>query len=363
MNTSIQRANADFDWGIHHLRAFAIVCILIEHLWWNIGLFRQAQAFFVGSTIYFLFISGYLCQYLERRRPTETKTYYRKKWTNVICPYLVWSLFTLAAVRFAGLHRIGVLPSEMVRWDGLPRILLFGWAQSPYWYVPFVSVLFLVSPWLWRRNTSELAWLFVVSFSFAVCLPFRPSTHLDGDPATAFLQYVYFAWSYLLGFLYARLKPRIDPFLESYAVPFLGFGILLGLGLSAPEAFEIECPSEIDSANATQSIVLGGSLARSFQKLFFLVPAVALANRFSGKRIALLDWLATSSFSMYFSHHFFVSDFVRLQDRLFSFVQPGAFGATFLQMAVTVLFVAFNLVLAMVLRKVLGRYSRRIVGS
>ena len=348
---------------MHHLRAFAIVCILIEHLWWNIGLFQPAQAFFVGSTFYFLFISGYLCQYLELRRPTETKTYYRKKCTNVICPYLVWSLFTIAVVWLGDVHRAGVLPPEMVRWGNLPRILLFGWAQAPYWYVPFVSVLFLVSPWLWRRNTSELAWLFLVSFSFAVCLPFRPSSHFDGNPAMAFFQYVYFVWSYLLGFLYARLKPRIDPFLESYAVPALGFGILLGLGLFAPEAFAIDCPSEIDPNDALRETVLGGSLARSFQKLFFLVPAIVLANRFSGKRIAVLDWLATCSFSMYFSHHFFVSDFVRLQDRLFSLVQPNAFGKTLLQMVVTILFVAFNLVLAMVLKKAFGRHSRRFIGS
>lgn len=363
MTMSVQRANGDFDWGMHHLRAFAIVCILIEHLWWNIGLFQPAQAFFVGSTFYFLFISGYLCQYLELRRPTETKTYYRKKWTNVICPYLVWSITTIAVVRFADVHRAGVLSPELVRWDNLSRLLLFGWAQAPYWYVPFVSVLFLVSPWLWQRKTSELAWLFLVSFSFAVCLPFRPSSHFDGNPAMAFFQYVYFVWSYLLGFLYARLKPRIDPFLESYAVPALGFGILLGLGLLAPEAFTIVCASEIDPNDALRETVLGGPLARSFQKLFFLVPAIVLANRFSGKRIAVLDWLATCSFSMYFSHHFFVSDFVRLQDRLFSLVQPNAFGKALLQMVVTILFVAFNLVLAMVLKKSFGRYSRRFIGA
>ncbi len=363
MNLSIQRANVEFDWGMHHLRAFAIVCILIEHLWWNIGLFQPTQAFFVGSTFYFLFISGYLCQYLELRRPTETKTYYRKKWINVISPYLIWSFFTIAVVRFAGLHRAGVLPSGMVRWDNIPHILLLGWAQASYWYIPFVCVLFFVSPGLWRLKTSELVWLFVVSFSFAVCLPFRPSSHFDGDPAMVFFRYVYFVWSYLLGFLYARLKPRIDPYLKSYAVPFLGFGILLGLGLLEPEAFAIVCPSEIDPNDALRETVLGGPLARSVQKLFFLVPAVVLANRFSGKRIAVLDWLATCSFSMYFSHHFFVSDFVRLKDRLFSLVQPNAFGKTFLQIVVTVLFVAFNLVLAMVLKKAFGRHSRRFIGS
>ena len=298
MNKSVQRANGDFDWGMHHLRAFAIVCIMVNHLWCHAGLFETAKAFLVGSTFYFLFISGYLCQYLELRRPTETKTYYRKKWTNVICPYLVWSLFTIAVVRFAGLHHVGVLPLGMARWDNIPHILLFGWAQATYWYIPFVCILFLVSPWLWRRKTSKLAWLFLISFSFAVCLPFRPSSHFDGNPVMAFFQYVYFVWSYLLGFLYARLKPRIDPYLKSYAVPFLGFGILLGLGLLEPEAFAIVCPSEIDPNDALRETVLGGPLARSVQKLFFLVPAVVLATRFSGKRIAVLDWLATCSFSM-----------------------------------------------------------------
>ena len=363
MNLSIQRANVDFDWGMHHLRAFAIVCILIEHLWMHIGLFRQAQAFFIGSTFYFLFISGYLCQYLAFRRSIAPKTYYRKKWTNVICPYLAWSVFTLAIVRIMNIRRAGVIPPEMVRWDNLPHIFLFGWAQGSYWYIPFVCVLFLVSPWLWKLKTSELVWLFVVSVSFAICYPFRPSSHFDGNPAMVFFQYAYFSWSYLLGLLYARLKPKIDPYLQSYAIPAFGFGMLLGLGLLAPEKFAIVCPSEIDPNDALRETVLSGPLARSFQKLFFIVPAVVLAIRFTGKRIAVLDWLATYSFTMYFSHLLFLSDFVRLQDWLFSLVQPNAFGKTFLQIVVTVLFVAFNLLLAMCLKKVFGRHSRFFVGS
>ena len=53
---------SDFDWGMHYLRGFAIVMILLTHFFGCIGPKWVKPAFFSGSTVYFLFISGYLCQ-------------------------------------------------------------------------------------------------------------------------------------------------------------------------------------------------------------------------------------------------------------------------------------------------------------
>ena len=349
-----------FDWGMHYLRAFAIVCILLEHLWWYIGLYEEARAYLHGSSIYFLFISGYLCQHLSARRPSSAKTYYRRKIENIISPYLMWSLLTILFVWITGQTRIGVISPDKICWANLPRILLLGWAQGPYWYIPFVSGLFLVSPSLTRIGDARMLHVFLVSFALAVCIPIRPWSE---EFIPYVLRYSYFGWSYFLGFLYARFKGRIDPFLNLYVGPALVLGILLGLRLQQPDWFIFGYPSYDSPEPDSIAFILGGSLAQSLQKLFFLVPAVALSNRLTRKRIPILDWLATYSFTLYFTHHFFVQDFVRLQNSLFTVLEPGPIGILPIQLGLSALFIAFNLVLAMALKGLFGRWSRRFIGA
>jgi len=345
---------------MHYLRAFAIVCILLEHLWWYIGLYEEARAYLHGSSIYFLFISGYLCQHLSSRRPSSAKTYYRRKIENVISPYLMWSLLTILFVWITGQTRIGVISPDKICWANLPRILLLGWAQGPYWYIPFVSGLFLISPLLTRIGDARMLHVFLIFFALAICIPIRPWSE---EFVPYVLRYSYFGWSFFLGFLYARFKRRIDPFLNLYVGPALVLGILLGLRLLQPDWFTFGYPSYDFPEPDSIAFILGGSLAQSLQKLFFLVPAVSLANHFSRKHIVVLDWLATYSFSLYFTHHFFVQDFVRLQKWLFTVLEPGPLVILPLQLGLSVLFIAFNLVLAMVLKKLFGRWSRRFIGA
>lgn len=351
-----------FDWGVHYLRAFAIVCILLNHLWWWMSP-RAARAFFVGSTIYFLFISGYLCEYLAIRHPTDPKTYYRRKCTNVVCPYLFWSLLVLLVVHYTGTERVGVISPDILSWRNLPRVFLFGWAQIPYWYIPFVCILFLVSPYLVRLNNRGLILLFFAFVSLAACIPVRPDARIDGDPVSFVLQYTCFGWSYLLGFVYARFKSKIDPYLNGFAIPSLAFGVLLGFRTLHPEWFVLSCISS-DALKPFSSIfVLGGWPAQALQKLFFLVPVIVLSNRFSGKRMALLDCLAKCSFTMYFAHYFFVTDFVRLYRMILPEFSSGPILRGVVICGVSLLFVMFNLFLSMILKRLFGRWSRRFVGS
>ena len=214
-----------------------------------------------------------------------------------------------------------------------------------------------------KLSTKALVWLVIVSSGFAVCFPFRPAAHIDGRLMLFFFQYVCFGWCYLLGFLYARIKTMIDPFLPKYVIPTLFLGLLLGFAALAPDLFILHCCSDVDPIPDTHAIVLMGSSARSFQKLLFLVPAIVLTNKFSKCRIRVLDWLATCSFTMYFTHQLFVKDFVVVQDWLFVHCGGGQLAQCGLRLLVTVLFISFNLLLAMFLKKMFGRYSRCIIGS
>lgn len=338
-----------FDWGMHYMRGFAIVCIMLTHFFGQTGAARFSVAFLRSSTIYFLFISGYLCQYLANRRKVDTGQYYLAKLKNVISPYVICSFATMAAVCLLQGHRVCVISPAQISIRSVPNILLLGWAQRQYWYIPFVVVLFLVSPWLTRIGNRSLLWLLVVSFFTAVCLPWRPPSYMTWHPGVALYRYVYFSWGYLLGFAYARWKAQIDPHLHAYAIPALLLGMLLG--------FHEMFPSSIPSR-----FVLSGSFAWTLQKLFFLVPVLWIANRIRSIRIPLFDWLATYSFTLFFLHYFFVQDYIALV------AWAGkATSCTVLQICahigLAVVFMAQNLLLAFMLKKVCGHWSRQFIGA
>lgn len=236
---------------------------MLTHFFGQTGAARFSVAFLRSSTIYFLFISGYLCQYLANRRKVDTGQYYLAKLKNVISPYVVCSFATMAAVCLLQGHRVCVISPAHISIRSVPNILLLGWAQRQYWYIPFVVVLFLVSPWLTRIGNRSLLWLLVVSFFTAVCLPWRPPSYMTWHPGVALYRYVYFSWGYLLGFAYARWKAQIDPHLHAYAIPALLLGTLLGFH----EMFPASIPSRF---------VLSGSFAWTLQNSFSSFPSSGL---------------------------------------------------------------------------------------
>lgn len=343
---------ADFDWGMHYLRGFAIICILLTHFFAWTGASKFSRAFLRSSTIFFLFISGYLCQYLASRRPLDTRKYYVSKLKNVIAPYVVCSLATMAAVLVIQSKTIGVIKPSQISLAAIPNTLLLGWAQRQYWYIPYVAVLFVFSPWLSRARDRTIVWLVAVSFLLAVCFPYRPPTHTKWIFSKFLYRYAYFTWGYLVGFLYARWKDPIDRHLREYLVPALFLGIAMGLNVLLPEG-----------AAWKPAHILSGDLAYSLQKLFFLVPVLCAANRLRSVRISLFDMLATYSFTLFFLHYFFVGDYAVLQKWAFSAVGSGSVLRLGVRIGLATVFVFQNLLLAVSLKKACGRWSRSIIGS
>lgn len=353
VQTSIPRSGKTrdgFDWGMHYMRGFAIVCIMLTHFCGKTGWEQFSIGFLRSSTIYFLFISGYLCQYLAFRRPVDTGQYYLSKLKNVISPYVICSFATMAAVCLLQDKRVCVISPSAISVRALPNILLLGWAQRQYWYIPFVVILFLFSPWLTRISNRRLLWLLVVSFFAAICLPWRPPSYMTWHPIVALYRYAYFSWGYLLGFAYARWKAQIDPHLHAYVIPALLLGTLLGV----QEMFPTIIPPRL---------VLSGSFAWTLQKLFFLVPVLWIANRIRSIRIPLFDWLATYSFTLYFLHYFFVQDYIAFVALAGKVIGPCTFLQTCAHIGLAVVFVAQNLLLALMLKKVCGHWSRQFIGA
>ena len=325
----------NFDWGMHYFRAFAILMIMATHYASRFGYSRFCDTFLSSSTIYFLFISGYLCQYIDCRRRDTPLAYYRKKLLNVICPFVLFSIvFLYARHALCGIGSI--------------RDVLLGRAQVPYWYIPFVSLLFAISPLLCRMRNGLLLSVFGISAFMFVVFPFRPGTAFNLSWPYTFYLYSYFSVFYVLGFVYCRFKDPVDRWINSRLnlLLFVGGGIVSAILLWDPNVLGVSCFSRGLVVGAQRSCVLA----------VFLI----LLGHLRTRKIRLLDWLAQYSFTLYFIHFGLFARTGRFHDVLISYIPLPVIAA---DCVVFCIYLAGMLFSAMVFKNVLGRHSRMLLGT
>ena len=322
-----------FDWGMHYFRAFAILTIMATHYAGSFGYYDLVEVALTSSTIYFLFISGYLCQYIDQKRREEPASYYKKKLLNVIAPFVVFSLV------------FGYMKGMLGFNFAFIKAMLCGEVQGQYWYIPFVSGLFLVSPFICRMSGKMLATTTIASFVLFLIFPFRPGGFALAWPHTFYL-YTYFTVFYIIGFVYCRYKETIDQTVRPYWYVFLGGGVFLLFMLWHPDILRLKCVER--------------GLAIGLQRFCFLVCALLGLSFLKDKKIWILDNLAKYSFTLYFIHFGFFAQTHAIHDRLITMLpMPAVVSDLFIFAA----YVGVMLACAILAKIVLGKFSRSIIGS
>ena len=331
----------NFDWATHYFRGFAILCIVMTH-WLDIfGSSELSCLFFKSSTIYFLFISGYLCQYIYDRKHLGWFDYYQKKVVNVVAPFLICSVATVLAVLIIGVNRQAVIGANGLLLADLVRLVATGHAQMPYWYIPFVMVLFLISPLLCRISTPGVVAAFVGTFLMAIVFPSRSyDGFVIAFPSTFYL-YTYFSCYYVLGFVYCRCKSSIDTFLKNYWWVFVGVAVITILG-----------------GYIRRLQLVDGALRMSIVRVCTMAVVIPLLNKIANRRIALLNLLAKYSFTIFFIHAFFLADAVKLGGFF-----PRCVPALAANLILLIGYFVAILVMAVLLKVAFGKNSRMFIGS
>ena len=153
-----------FDMPLHYFRVVAILAIVFLH---TISFSTQniihnsvvLTLFWFGS-FYFVFISGYLCSFIESQRETSTIQFYFRKLRNVLCPYVVWTVIIWFFFYFFNGNSYHDLLSAL---PGLIYVLINGSMQGQYWYIVFIGFCFLITPILFRLGSKQLIILTVIS--------------------------------------------------------------------------------------------------------------------------------------------------------------------------------------------------------
>lgn len=322
-----------FDWQMHYFRAFAILMIMATHYCGVFGFDGPDRFFFRSSTIFFLFISGYLCQHIFNRRPQTPQVYGMKKLANVISPFLVFSI------------AIGLMRGDSPASAGFWRDVLMGRMQLQYWYIPFVSLLFLVSPALCRLKDSVLMPLAAVSLVLLSTFPVRPQPVFALAWPHAFHLYVYFTFFYLLGFVYCRRKVQIFEVLKRNSVLLAILAVLVSAVMPFAPALGLETAG-LDALHAVHKTLLGAVV-------------LVVLDRVKDRKVWILDQLAKCSFTLYFIHLGIFLQTVKLHDSAVSLIRIPLFA----EFVVFCAYVLAMLLAATLAKTVLGKWSRPIIAA
>ena len=345
--------------SFNHFRALAIVLIVASHCFalsnWNIDtIYEQYIACLItGGTVYFVFISGFLFHHVFYTRYNYFN-FVKKKTARILIPYLVLSLLTLFV--YFVLKEPPPKASDFFVGDGIfdTRIkpvllyLMSGATWVPYWFIPCIMLIFALSPlfiaFIRAKFTTQLT-LIILLFIVSIVMH-RPIGNIGPIQST-----LYFIPVYMIGIFCSVHKQRIYALLKGRDVWLLGVALFIA---------------------ALQLTIYGGGAWGSFHKEMFelsridlLLPQkivlclffMALLERYKDVDSQALNLLATSSFAVFFLHPFVILFFDKTQ--LFSYF-PIQGGFLYPMVVITVTFI--SIILALLIKKTCGKFSRNITG-
>lgn len=299
---------------INYLRAFAILLVVAGHtlLWGKYGTtIRLTNLYlFKGGTLLFVFIAGFLFQYLAYK--FEYKKYLITKFKNVILPY--WITMIPVAIIFA--VRLHNPEHFLVNYPPIARFLnvmcVGQIINGPLWFVPMITVFFLFAPVLLKLKKYKILWISILICSFITTIILsRPSfefgfVHYEGGGLLKwyfgyivyiFKSFLYFLSAYIIGMYsceifekhYDWIKSNIKQLTAIAFICFVYFGYLF--------VFVIKTSSyQMNISRFTLTFLM--------MFIFIMFEQQILKHKFLDK---CLNILADYSFGIFFIHMYFIN--------------------------------------------------------
>ncbi|ANT64916.1 acyltransferase family protein [Prosthecochloris sp. CIB 2401] len=344
--------------SLHYFRGFAIINIMIAHVWTgpsgDTSIYAQAtgiidtmrEVFFHNSTIYFIFVSGFLAEYLSATR--NPLRYYRKKFLYIILPYIIMSslwFFWSAQNNHIPEHDFLTASGTYLSW------LTYGQAQIQYWYIPFIAIIFVISPMIFNIPHTTFKWI-VAATSLLPLLGTRTATDIT------IFQFIYFLPVYLQGIYAAR---NYDTLLAITAQYKIGI-VLLIMASTGVLVFSNTQSLSFGVLNFSESM-------HYIQKAGILLIVLSFfEQRSRNAQAGMLDLFASYSFALYFTH---VTVSMYLVWKLLP--PPTFYSLSFFNSSIFMVFIASILYLlikivatllsCMIAKKITGRFSRFLIGA
>jgi len=296
--------------------------------------------FLVDATAWFVFISGYLFYYLEVNK-FKYADYLYKKIKYVVLPYLILSVPAIVVGLYFSRHVLyDLTPLNYVIWS----LLTGGMVVAPMWFIPMIVIFFLLTPFF--NFLAKSKYIYVVTFAgllFSI-LSSRP-VH-NANPVLSFL---HFAGFYLLGIVAAKNIKFLDGMASSVKtkIIFVSIAVFLVAGFLYP-GIESESGSFYEALGMVNYIIVG--------KLALLIAIFFAFEQYLDQRRESLGYLAKISFGLFFIHGFMTQVFGK-------FLQNIDYYSPFVKLIAEIVVVVFvSIVVVYVMKLLLGKWSRYVVG-
>jgi peptidoglycan/LPS O-acetylase OafA/YrhL len=322
---------------VHNFRGLAAIFIVTTH---TISLFdwsaspsveRILKYAFANGTVFFLFISGYLFEYLITR--FRTLDFWANKLRYVVLPYFLISI-PAVYISTTVMRREGLAADFYSQPIGFQiiELLLTGSHLAPFWFIPTIVAFYVAAPILhavFRTNLSF--WLLPLLFLIPVWF------WRDPNPA---LNLLHFLPIWVLGMACCRFRSHVEPMLVRWLWSLLLLVVVL---------------SVLEMELTTGTHTYWGYLQKSALSLFLL----ALLLRFGRAANGWFAWIGTLSFGVFFLHSYVITAAKLTLTKLNGELPAGSVSGLFLASLVAVL-VTSALVIAT--QRTLGPRSRMVIG-
>ncbi len=304
---------------INVFRGLAILLILMGHtlqIGPNGSLTRQITfEIFAGGTFLFVFIAGYLFQYLSYK--FEYKNYLKKKWQNVIIPYLITAIpGIIACLCIPYIYKNPFYGMNIFLEIG--AFITTGRVHNvPAWFIPMITIFFLLSYVLiYLEKKNVLYKLLPVLILITLFVPrgdIEPEWVMGLDMKGRYFAYikyvlmgfVHFSSAYVGGMFFAKYENMTDKIWN------IRFPLIVLMFVLA--AFDIYLSHKYNITNGTASKMVFTCIVLAYLKHFdTLIQAHLVFNKF-------MDICAKYSFGLFFIHWYYVFLFNYMFMPLFGF--------------------------------------------
>ena len=364
---------------IHIFRAIAIIIIVLGH---SIDTSQEIigsllNVFVQGGTVLFVFISGFLFQYLSDT--FSYPTYLKKKFFNVILPYLLTSVIGITWVFLFAKHNPFVSINKIVQ---VGMFLTTGYVHNlPTWYIPMTSILFLSAAVLLKlekkiifNKYSLLFFILPVLICFSCFMPsFKRIVFANEEIMSAWQVYAGYLEKilfdtvslfpiYILGMFFAEYRQKYIKILYQKRVliwiMFIGGGIILFF-----LTYYHLLPAKLLFTNVMMILLILGYLWNYDEK----IKEHPYINKYLGI-------VADYSFAIFFFHFYFIRGLFKLTEHFLPWFLSCSSNENFhlgywMIYAATVFIVSFfgSLFAAILIKKILEKmgikHTRYFIGA
>jgi hypothetical protein len=335
--------------NVHRFRTLAIVGIVIAHTLFNLSWAPHDSRFIVlnalanESSIWFFFIAGFLFRHLSKN--FDFRFYLAKKLKYVLLPYLVVSIPALIASLTFYDQQMPPSFDQLSLPVKTSLFLLTGKHLAPLWFVPTITLIFLMAPlllWIDKQRWPYAALLLLIPLSAwlgrdGILIHFSLSGYWS-----AVSKAVYLLSAYIFGMFCSCYYTQVMAFVARWR-----FHVLIAVLV----AFAI-------------AVLNAGSYSVGGLYSFKLLSAPLILYALSRPAAAVLDRLAVlghASFGIFFIHCYFLVSFKVLLG--FMGLPPLLEGGIISTLALTALILSLSLIALLCIQTLLGKQvCRMLVG-